>query len=212
MNWEDLCRYADQVLFRSLTIHNNGGCAMEQTVISGMVNGVDVDRMGDTIQAINGNPRLAKFQFRLENRWINGSGNRSTVKGFSGAGQETSHQTPFVLEADEPVVLLGQDSAPNPAEYVLQALASCLTTSLVYHAAARGIRIEAVESKLEGDLDLHGFLGLSDEIRRGYQNIRVSFTVKSDAPSETLQDLCKYSPVFDIISNPVPVSISVEKK
>jgi hypothetical protein len=82
----------------------------------------------------------------------------------------------------------------------------------VYHAAARGIRIEAVESKLEGDLDLHGFLGLSDDIRRGYQNIRVSFTVKSDASSETLQDLCKYSPVFDIISNPVPVSISVERK
>jgi uncharacterized OsmC-like protein len=95
---------------------------------------------------------------------------------------------------------------------VLQALASCLTTSLVYHAAARGIKVEEVESKLEGDLDLHGFLGLSDEIRRGYQNIRVSFTVKSNASADTLQELCKYSPVFDIISNPVPVSISVATK
>ena len=142
---------------------------------------------------------------------INGSRNQSTVKGFSGAGQETLHQTPFVLEADEPVVLLGRDSAPNPAEYVLQALASCLTTSLVYHAAARGIKIDEVQSKLEGDLDLHGFLGLSDEIRRGYQNVRVSFTVKSDSSAETLQELCKYSPVFDIVSNPVPVSISVER-
>lgn len=97
---------------------------MEQTVISGMVNGVDVDRMGDTIKAINGNPSLAKFQFRLENRWINGSQNQSTIKGFSGAGQETSCQKPFVLQADEPAVLLGQDAAPNPPEYALQALAS----------------------------------------------------------------------------------------
>ncbi|MGH7230524.1 MAG: OsmC family protein [Nitrospiraceae bacterium] len=185
---------------------------MEQTVISGMVNGVDVDRMGETIKAINGNPGLAKFQFRLENRWINGSQNQSTIKGFSGAGQETSRQKPFVLRADEPVVLLGQDTTPNPAEYVLQALASCLTTSLVYHAAARGIKIEEVESKLEGDLDLHGFLGLRDDIRRGYENIRVSFVVKSDASAETLSDLCKYSPVFDIISNPVPVSMSVKTK
>lgn len=212
MQWEDLCRYADQMLFRSLTHNPQGGCAMEQTVISGMVNGVDVDRMGDTIKAINGNPGLAKFQFRLENRWINGSRNQSTIKGFSGAGLEALRQEPFALQADEPMVLLGQDTAPNPAEYVLQALASCLTTSLVYHAAARGIRIEEVESKLEGDLDLHGFLGLSDEIRRGYQNVRVSFTVKSDASAATLQELCKYSPVFDIISNPVPVSISVEMK
>ena len=185
---------------------------MDQAIIGGTVNGVNVDRMGDTIKAINGNPGLAKFQFRLENRWISGSRNRSTITGFSGAGQETSHPQPFVLHADEPVVLLGQDAAPNPVEYVLQALASCLTTSLVYHAAARGIRIETVESKLEGDLDLHGFLGLRDDVRRGYENIRVSFTVQSDASADTLQDLCTYSPVFDIVLNPVPVSISVETK
>lgn len=110
---------------------------MEQTVISGMVNGVDVDRMGDTIKAINGNPGLAKFQFRLENRWINGSRNQSTIKGFSGAGLEALRQEPFALQADEPMVLLGQDTAPNPAEYVLQALASCLTTSLVPRGGAR---------------------------------------------------------------------------
>ena len=175
------------------------------------LNGVNVSQMESTVKAVTETPSLARFQFRLENRWIKGGHNRSMVKGFYGAGQEDTLRTePFVLEADEPPVLLGEDHGANPAEHVLHALAACLTTSLVYHAAARGIAIEAVDSRLEGEIDLHGFLGLSDQVRKGYQNIRVNFKVKTDASAESLRELCQFSPVYDIVSNPVPVAISVE--
>lgn len=183
---------------------------MSQATMSGVMNGVDVERLGQTIQAVQKDPGLAKSQFRAINRWVSGGHNRSTIQGFYAAGQEdTSRTNPFVLDADEPPVLLGQDKGANPVEFVLHALAACLTTSLVYHAAARGIRLESVESQLEGDLDLQGFLGLSDQVRRGYKEIRVKFTVKSDASPEQLKELTKFSPVFDIVSNPVPVSISI---
>lgn len=186
---------------------------MSQTTMSGVINGVDVDRMGTTIQAIRHNPSLATFQFRADNRWIDGGHNRSTVRSFYGAGQEDTIRTkPFILDADEPPVLLGTDHGANPAEYVLHALAACLTTSLVYHAAARGIRVESVESKLEGDLDLQGFLGLSDQVRKGYKAIRVNITMKSDASPEQLAELAKFSPVYDTLSNPVPVSIQIERR
>ena len=184
---------------------------MSQVVVNTTINGVDVQRMGETVKAIQDNPTLATFQFRAANRWITGGYNRSTIQTFYGAGQEDVARTqPFLVEADEPPVLLGQDYAPNPAEYVLHALAACLTTSLVYHAAARGIRIQSVESRLEGSLDLRGFLGLSDTARRGYQEIRAHFVVQADASPEELQEITKFSPVYDIISNPVPVEITIE--
>jgi uncharacterized OsmC-like protein len=177
------------------------------------LNGVNVGQLEESIQAIREKPALATFQFRASNRWVNGGHNRSTIKGFYGVGQEDTTRTePFVLDADEPPVLLGEDRGANPVEYVLHALAACLTTSMVYHAAARGIRIESLESRLEGDLDLRGFLGLADDVRRGYQGIRVHFKVKSDASPERLRELCKFSPVHDIVSNPVPVTITVNPK
>lgn len=183
---------------------------MSQATMSGVINGVDVERLGQTIQAVQKDPGVAKSQFRAINRWVSGGHNRSTIQGFYAAGQEdTSRTKPFVLDADEPPVLLGQDKGANPVEFVLHALAACLTTSLVYHAAARGIRIESVESTLEGDLDLQGFLGLSDQVRRGYKEVRVNFTITSDAAAEQLKELTKFSPVYDIVSNPVPVSISI---
>ena len=184
---------------------------MSQSVINGTVNGVNVERMGATVQAVRKDPTLAAFRFRTANVWINGGHNRSTIKSFYGAGvEDTVRAKPFVVDAAEPPVLLGEDQAPNPAEYVLHALAACLTTSLVYHAATRGIRIESVESQVEGDLDLRGFLGLSDEARRGFQEIRVRFTIKSDASKEQLEELTKFSPVYDTIANPVSVSISIK--
>lgn len=183
---------------------------MSQTTMNGVINGVDVDRLGATIQAIQQTPALAAFRFRAQNRWIDGGHNRSTIRSFYGAGQEdTIRTTPFVLDADEPPVLLGKDHGANPVEYVLHALAACLTTSLVYHAAARGIRIDSVESTLEGELDLQGFLGLSDQVRRGYKEIRVNFAITTDATAEQLKELTRFSPVHDIVSNPVPVSISI---
>jgi len=169
--------------------------------------------LGANISAIQGNTELAKFQFRAANTWINGGHNRTTIKEFYGVGKEDTTRTePFVLDADEPPVLLGEDHGANPVEFVLHALASCLTTSMVYHAAARGIKIDSIESRLEGDLDLRGFLGISPDVRPGYKNLKVNFTVKSDATSETLQEMTKYSPVFDIVTNPVPVAISVNSQ
>jgi uncharacterized OsmC-like protein len=177
-----------------------------------ILNGVDVARLGDTITAIQQNPAIATFQFRARNRWIDGGHNRSTIQGFYGAGQEdASRAAPFTLDADEPDVLLGEDRGANPVEYVLHALAACLTTSMIYHAAARGIQIEEAECRLEGDLDLRGFLGMSNEVRQGYQGVRAVFHVKSDAPADELRALCEFSPVFDIVRNPVPVSVEIRE-
>ncbi len=180
-----------------------------------IVNGVNVDQLVDTINAIEETPSIANFTFRANNAWLDGGHNRTTIKDFYGAGQEdTSRAKAFVLDADEPPVLLGANHGANPVEYVLKGLAACLTTSLVYHAAAQGIEIEEVESKLEGDLDLHGFLGMSEDVRNGYENIRVTFKVKGDASEEQLEELVQVaqarSPVFDIVSNPVPVSVRME--
>lgn len=183
---------------------------MSQTAINGIINGVDVDRMGATVEAVRRTPSLATFRFCAANQWIDGSHNRSTIKSFYGAGQEdTLRTTPFVLETDKPPVLLGKNQGPTPVEFVLHALAACMTTSLIYHAAARGIHIESVESKVEGNLDLQGFLGLSENVRKGCPQIRVAFTVQSDASAEQLEALAKFSPVYDIVSNPVPVSIAI---
>src|SRR6516162_11424952 len=133
----------------------NMGTAQKASTI---INGVAVDGLFSTIEAVKATPSIAKFKFRIRNQWETGSRNRSTVVGFTGANQELSHPNPFTLEADEPAILLGKDSAANPVEHLLHALASCLTTSMVYHAAARGVQIEEIESTFEGDIDLHGFL------------------------------------------------------
>jgi uncharacterized OsmC-like protein len=181
------------------------------------VNGVPVTRMLDTIAAIEAAPELANFQFRARNRWVDGAHNRTEIREFYGAGQEDgSRSEAFLFDADEPAVLLGEDRGANPVEFVLTALAGCVTTSLIYMAAARGIRLEEVESRLEGDLDLRGFLGLSEEVRNGYENVRITFRIKGDAPRETLEELVELahrrSPVFDIVSNPVPVSVRLAEE
>ncbi|MGD9850178.1 MAG: OsmC family protein [Nitrospirales bacterium] len=207
---QGLCRQADQLFFYMLFQPKQGECVMSTVTTPSTINGVNVDQLGANISAIQGNRELAKFQFRASNTWVHGGHNRTTIKEFYGVGKEDMTRTePFVLDADEPPVLLGEDHGANPVEFVLHALAACLTTSMVYHAAAQGIKINAVESRLEGDLDLRGFLGLSKDVRPGYQNLRVHFTVNSDAPAEKLRELTKYSPVFDIVTNPVPVAIDV---
>ena len=180
----------------------------------GIVNGVNVDNLFGVVDAITGNSKIADFQFRVTNKWVNGGHSRSNVGDFHGA-LETQTRQPFILDSAEHPVLLGEDQAPNPVEFVLHGLAGCLTTSLVYHAAARGHKITKVESTLEGDLDLHGFLGMDEKVRSGYSNIRITMKVEGDVPEETLAELIEVakarSPVFDAVSNPVSVSVQLGK-
>lgn len=183
---------------------------------STVINGVMVDDLFGTIDAVKATPAIAKFNFRIRNQWGIGSQNKSTADKFYGATQDLSHPKAFVLEADEPAILLGKDTAANPVEHLLHALASCLTTSMVYHAAARGIHIQELESTLEGDIDLHGFLELDKRVRNGYQGIRVNFKVKADVPDEQLEQIVKlgssHSPVFDSLTNGVPITITTQRK
>jgi len=175
-------------------------------------NGVNVDQLVETIGAVQGNPELAKFQFRSKNDWINGGHCVSSIKSFYGVGQEdTSREETFTMECDHPNVLLGNDQAATPPEVVLHALGSCLTAAMTYHAAANGIDIESATSTLEGGVDLHGFLGLDADIRKGFDGIKVVLKVKSDASVEQLENLAKFSPVFDMITNPTPVAIEIVK-
>ncbi len=186
-----------------------------QTATATIVNGVNVDQLVGTINAIKANPSLALFKFRAENQWVSGGHSRTNIKGFYGADTEDiSRSRPFILEGDEPPVLLGNNAGPNAVEAVLHALASCLAVGFVYNAAAQGIQVEKLNFRLEGDIDLHGFLGLSDKVRPGYRNIRLIYQVKCDAPREKIVELCNYvqktSPVLDIIRNPVPVEVHLE--
>jgi uncharacterized OsmC-like protein len=178
-------------------------------------NGVDTQQMYGTLDAIDAHPDLGVFQFRAINHWVDGAHNRTTIKGFYGAGQEDkSREAPFVIDAGEPAILLGKDTGANPAEYLLHALAACLTTSLVYVAAARKVRLTEVESTLSGDMDVRGALGLSDDVRNGFSNIRVGFKVKGDAPKEKLREVVaraqQRSAVFDMVTHGVPVAVDVE--
>jgi uncharacterized OsmC-like protein len=178
-------------------------------------NGVDTDQLYGTLDAIKSDPSIARFQFRARNRWIGGAHNRSTIRDFYAANQEdTSRAHEFVLDAGEPAILLGADTGPNPAEYLLHALAACLTTSLVYVAAARGVQLTEVESTLEGDMDVQGALGLSDDYRNGFTQISVSFRVAGYAPEEKLREVVERaqerSAVMDMVSNGVPVTVHVE--
>ena len=184
------------------------------TTASAIRNGVDTDQLFGTLDAIKADPSLAWFQFRAQNRWIGGSHNRTTIRDFYAANQEdTSRAQDFTVDAGEPAILLGSDTGPNPAESLLHALAACLTTSLVYVAAARGVHLTEVESTLEGDMNVQGALGLSDDYRNGFEQIRVSFKVKGDATEEKLREVVvraqQRSAVFDMVTNGVPVTVDV---
>jgi uncharacterized OsmC-like protein len=177
-------------------------------------NGVDTERMFATLDLIKAQPDLARFQFRASNRWVDGAHNRSTIQGFYAAGDEdTSRAEAFELDAGEPAILLGTDTGPNPAEYLLHALAACLTTSIVYVAAARKVKLTSVESTLAGEMDVRGALGVSDDVRNGFERISVAFRVTGEAPEEKLREVVERakarSAVFDMVSNGVPVEVTV---
>ncbi|MGK7867961.1 OsmC family protein [Falsiroseomonas sp. E2-1-a20] len=176
--------------------------------------GVDTPTLFATINAVAGQPELAKFQFRAESKWVQGTHMQTTMHGFSGAGGEHTHKQPFMAESDHPAVLCGEDAGPTPVEWLLHGLAGCLTAGIANIAAARGVTLTKVEATLEGDADLRGILGLSDEVRNGFSSIRASFRIAGDGPPEKLRQIVEQSrarsAVFDMLTNGVPVFISVE--
>ncbi len=172
------------------------------------LNGIDVGGLAQVVHRLSDADRAA-FEFRTRTEWIGGGHSATTVTSFRGDGAENDGRR-FVLEADEPRVLLGADAAPNPAEHLLHALATCLTASLIYHAAARGIEVRTCECTLVGELDVRGFLGLSPDARRGYRRIEARFRVESDAPAERLEELARFSPVLDVVTNGTEIDLAVE--
>jgi uncharacterized OsmC-like protein len=180
-------------------------------------NGVDTEQLFATLNILRMEPDLAHFQFRAANRWILGAHSRTTIRDFYGAGEEDrSRSESFVLDSGEPTILLGADTGATPCEHLLHALAACLTTSIVYVAAARGIRLTEVRSNLEAEMDMRGALGVSDEPRSGFERIRATFTVKGDAPAVELRALVsrakERAPVLDMLTNGVEVALEVAEE
>ncbi len=177
-----------------------------------IVNGLNVTQLFETIDTIKEKSEIAKFNFRAQNKWMDGAENHAIISDYYGACQTFTRNKPFVFVKDEPPVLLGQDKGANPVEYLLAGLAGCITTSLIVHAAAKGIKIDSLEMSLEGDIDLHGLLQL-DDTNPGYQGINIRFKIESDASEETLQELIelakKASPVANTIARPTPVNVSL---
>jgi uncharacterized OsmC-like protein len=186
---------------------------MTSTTNESVRNGVDTALLFATLDAVKAAPEAARFTFRAGNEWVTGTHSRGTIHGFYGVGEERTHERVFHFDADHPAVLVGRDNGPTPVEYVLHALAACLTAGLANIAAARGIRLTEVRSTVTGDIDLNGILGLEPNVRNGYENIIVRFTVKGDATAEKLRELVEHSrarsAVFDILTNHVPVAIEV---
>jgi len=178
------------------------------------LNGVDTPTLFATINAVKAQPELAKFTWRASNQWIGGTHSQSQAEAFTGAGGDHAHAAEFKFDGDHPAVLVGKDNGPTPVEFLLYGLAACLTAGIANVAAARGVKLTSVESKIEGGMDLRGILGLSDEVRNGYEKIRVSFKIAGDAPAEKLRSIVEQSrsrsAVFDVISNGTPVEIDVE--
>jgi uncharacterized OsmC-like protein len=178
-------------------------------------NGVDTPKLFATLDAVKGQNEIAKFQFRASNTWVTGTHSRSTASGFYGAMQEMEHKQQTVVEFDHPAVLVGTDNGPTPVEYLLHAIAACLTAGIANIAAARGVDLTKVTSTVEGDIDLLGILGLSDgSVRNGYEQIRVKFHVEGNADDETLRGIVEQSrrrsAVYDVLTNQTPVAIEVE--
>jgi uncharacterized OsmC-like protein len=182
--------------------------AVKQT--TDMTNGVNVGQLMNVIGAIEADPGYAKFQWRATNQWIDGGVSRSLIKDFfAGNAEDMTRKEAFTLDSDEPTIAAGQNSAPNSMEFVLHALATCLTGTLVYHAAVRGIEIEAVESSYTGDMDVRGLFGLADDVRKGFNKVTVNMRVKSEASVEELTEMALYSPVYDMLSRSLPVEFTL---
>ena len=179
-------------------------------------NGVNTPVLMATVNAVKDTPALAQFRFRATNRWIDGTYSETRIESFSGAGGEHTHKTEFRYGADHPAVLVGEDRSPTPVEFLLHGLASCITAGIGTIAAARGITLTSVESRIEGDIDLLGTLGLSDTVRNGYQRLRITFDIAGDAPPQKLRDIVERSrarsAVYDVLTNGVPVDVTINTR
>jgi uncharacterized OsmC-like protein len=179
-------------------------------------NGVNTPVLLATINAVKEQPSLATFKFRAHNRWVTGTCSESRIESFYGAGSEQTHVAEFKYGADHPTVLVGEDRGPTPVEFLLHGLAACITAGIGNIAAARGVTLTSVESFVEGDMDLQGILGLSDQVRNGYQQIRINFEIAGDAPPEKLRAIVEQararSAVFDVLTNGVPVAVTINTR
>lgn len=177
------------------------------------VNGVNLTNLFATLDVVKAHPEAARFQFRANNEWLAGTHSRSTMGGFFGAGQEHEHKARYSYEADHPAVLVGQDNGPTPVEFLLHAIAACLTAGIGNIASARGVKLSRVASTVEGDIDLLGIFGMDAKVRNGYQDIRVNFEIEGDASAEKLREIVQQSisrsAVYDVLTNGVPVTVNV---
>ena len=184
--------------------------AKVQELNTNVINGIDVDQVASLAGKILEDENYGKFKFRASNRWVNGAKSKTSIKGFFAGGREdTNRKQAMFVDADQPAFLVGSSTAPNSVEHLLHALTSCLTTTLTYHASVQGITIGAIETSAEGDLNSKGFFGLSDEVSKGYERIRVKMHVESQASVETLTELAMHSPVYEMVSKAVPIDFTL---
>jgi uncharacterized OsmC-like protein len=180
---------------------------------SNLVNNINLETLNETINQVKKDPALGQCHFKAKNTWVKGTHNCSSFNTFFAAKQTIAHKQKFEMHADEPNMLAGEDAAANPVEYLLHALASCLTTSLIAHAAVRQISIESLESEIEGDIDLNGFFGLNPNTPKGFSEIRISFKVKtSNGDLAVLKSLTEFSPVFNTLIQGTKVKVKLEEK
>jgi uncharacterized OsmC-like protein len=179
------------------------------------INGIDTAAFEEIIDSMKADPSLTECHFRARNKWVDGPYNQTTIDGFYGAGQEQERPQPFVHHSDEPALMLGGDKGANAVEFVLTALASCLTGTMIYYGAMMGIKLDSVEAFLEGDMNIQGLLGLNEDVRNGYENVRVSYRIESPEPRERIEELLeigkRHSPVLDMMCNPVPVTVALAR-
>ena len=175
-----------------------------------IVNGVDTDRIVELATNMSQDDYFGKFRFRADNKWINGSRSRTSIRKFyAGNDERTERSQDLIVDADQPVFLAGHNTAPNAVEHYLNSLVSCLNTTIVAHASVQGIPIEALETTAEGEMDARGFFGVSDDVRRGYNKISAQISCKTKADEETLRKLISYSPVYEMVSRAVPVDLDI---
>jgi uncharacterized OsmC-like protein len=184
--------------------------------ITANVNGVDVQKLSEAMESMKSDPRAGLLHHKAHNRWIEGAHCRTRIQDFSLGGEEMSRHMPFEIHGDEPHALLGEDHGPSATEALLHALAACLNTTFIFHAAARGVKVEELVIEVDAELDIRGLLGLSNEVRNGYRRIDLTFRVKADASEETCRELCelakKRSPVYDMVSHGVPIETRCERR